>query len=137
MSDTLKERFFVQEFWDGLETNLRVILPDWDGQAFQREVCDAQWPALELKARIRRVAVVLRPHLPAAYPDAVAKLVVLARHLIDHHPGEQAFAYLFLADFVETFGLDHLEASVAAMVDITQVMSCEFAVRPFLLRYPQ
>jgi 3-methyladenine DNA glycosylase AlkC len=136
MSATLKERFFTPEIWAEIGTNLGHVIPNFKAQAFQKAVCDASWPALELKQRIRRVAVMLRPHLPAAYPDAVARLVRLAQHLLDHRPSSDAFAYLFLADFVEEFGLDHLDASVAAMPVITQVMSCEFAVRPFILRYP-
>ncbi|HEX2901804.1 MAG TPA: DNA alkylation repair protein [Bacteroidia bacterium] len=137
MSSTLKERFFVQSFWDELATNLTLIIPDFNGRAFQKSVCNADWTQLELKQRIRRVAVMLRPQLPQAYPDAIAKLVTLAQHRLDHRSSGHGFAFLFLADFIEEFGLDHLEASVAAIPVITQVMSCEFAVRPFLIRYPK
>jgi 3-methyladenine DNA glycosylase AlkC len=136
MSATLKERFFVQSFWDELGTNLQLILPGFDGKAFQKSVCDANWPSLELKQRIRSVAVMLRPYLAASYADAVAQLVKLAQHRLDHRSSGHGFAFLFLADFIEEFGLDHLEASVKAIPVITQVMSCEFAVRPFLIRYP-
>lgn len=137
MSDTLKERFFEPPFWQGLATHLRVILPAFDGIAFQQEVCNALWPSLELKQRIRRIATSLRPHLAPHYPAAVAQLTVFARHLLDQQPAVNSFAYLFLADFVEEYGLDHLDASLEAFPILTQVMSCEFAVRPFLVRYPQ
>lgn len=137
MADTLKERFFVQSFWDELGKNLQLILPGFDGSAFQKTVCNADWERLELKQRIRRVAVCLRPFLPEAYPAAVAKLVQLAQHRLDHPRTGHGFAFLFLADFIEEFGLDHLEASIDAFPVITQVMSCEFAVRPFIIRYPK
>lgn len=137
MSYTLKELFFGPSFWEDLGESFARIVPSFDGKAFRSEVCDTQWPDLELKQRIRHVAKQLRPHLPATYPDAVDKLMELARHLKTHRPEGVGFGYMFLADFVEEFGLDHREVSVTAMVDITQVASCEFAVRPFLMRYPQ
>jgi 3-methyladenine DNA glycosylase AlkC len=135
MSYTLKEQFFAQNFWDDLNQNLVMILPKFNGKAFQKQVCDPQWPDLELKARVRRVAKMLRPHLPESYSGAIDQLMPMVKHL--QQRGGVGFAYLFLADFVEEFGLDDLQVSMHAMAEITQVMSCEFAVRPFLMRYPK
>lgn len=137
MSSTLKEQFFTQTFWDSLGRHIAMIVPGFDGTAFQTRVCNAQWPAMELKQRVRRVAVELRPYLHPGYPEAIAQLSKLAAHISTHERGTVGFAYLFLADFIEEFGLDHLEASVAAFPVVTQVMSCEFAVRPFIQRYPK
>ena len=47
------------------------------------------------------------------------------------------FTHWPMAQFVQDFGVDHFEASVAAMKIITRRASCEFAVRPFLVRYPE
>ncbi|WP_232729086.1 DNA alkylation repair protein [Ulvibacter sp. MAR_2010_11] len=43
--------------------------------------------------------------------------------------------FLFLPDFIETYGLEEYEASVKSFESITQFVSCEFAVRPFILKY--
>ena len=43
---------------------------------------------------------------------------------------------MFLPDFIEQYGLNDLQTSLKAMETITQFTSCEFAIRPFLLRYP-
>jgi 3-methyladenine DNA glycosylase AlkC len=136
MATTLKEHFFGQAFWDELGANLKHVLPRFDGTAFQKEVCDAQWPQLELKQRVRRVARALKAHLPSQYPKAVGKLADVARYMRAHQ-SSFGFGYLFLADFVEEFGLDDPDVSLQAMEDITQVMSCEFALRPFWVRYPE
>ena len=40
-------------------------------------------------------------------------------------------------DFVEVFGLDDYEASIPALEYFTQYMSAEFAVRPFIVKYPK
>ncbi|MFN8396674.1 MAG: DNA alkylation repair protein [Bacteroidia bacterium] len=137
MSSTLKEQFFTQTFWDSLGRHIRIIVPGFNPNAFQAQVCNAQWSAMELKQRVRRVATELRPHLAPSYPKAIGQLTQLATHIIEKEAGNVGFAYLFLADFIEEYGLDHLEASVEAFPIVTQVMSCEFAVRPFIQRYPE
>ncbi|MCL4124183.1 UNVERIFIED_CONTAM: hypothetical protein GTU68_010346 [Idotea baltica] len=47
------------------------------------------------------------------------------------------FEFMFYADFVEVYGLNSYETSVEAMEEITQFASCEFAVRQFIIKYPQ
>jgi 3-methyladenine DNA glycosylase AlkC len=43
---------------------------------------------------------------------------------------------MFLGNFVELYGLDDYETSVNAIEEITQFTSCEGAVRPFIIKYP-
>jgi 3-methyladenine DNA glycosylase AlkC len=43
---------------------------------------------------------------------------------------------MFFPDFMEQFGLDDLDTSLKAIEEITQFISCEFAIRSFLLKYP-
>jgi 3-methyladenine DNA glycosylase AlkC len=40
-----------------------------------------------------------------------------------------------LEHFVGTYGLDHFDASMKAMYEITKRFTAEFAIRPFLIRY--
>jgi 3-methyladenine DNA glycosylase AlkC len=44
------------------------------------------------------------------------------------------FPYLFFPDFVETYGLEHWDRSIAALEKFTRMSTSEFAVRPFLKR---
>ncbi|MCL4164045.1 UNVERIFIED_CONTAM: hypothetical protein GTU68_056584 [Idotea baltica] len=44
---------------------------------------------------------------------------------------------MFIPDYVETYGIDDLKSSLKAMEYITQLTSCEFAIRPFIIKYPQ
>jgi hypothetical protein len=41
-----------------------------------------------------------------------------------------------LSDFVEQYGLDDYQTSIKAIEEITQFTSCEFAARPFIIKYP-
>ena len=115
-------------------TALTGIVPGFDGDTFIADVVQAL-PELELKARVKHVAATLRAHLPEDYPEALAALMA-AFDAEDPPPGA-GFVHWPMAQFVQDYGVDHFDKSVAAMKRITRRFSCEFAVRPFLLRYPE
>jgi len=87
-----------------------------------------QLGGLELKARIELIARQLRASLDDEYPTALADIVSVARA----RPPIDGWAAWPLPTVIELFGLDHPDASLAAMEHVTKRMSCEFAVRPFL-----
>ncbi|HGG57748.1 MAG TPA: DNA alkylation repair protein, partial [Nannocystis exedens] len=94
---------------------------------------------LELKERVTKVAATLARFLPKNYPDAV-KIIVQAGKTWD--PGEagdplRGFAAWPLFDFIAERGIGDLRRSMAALRSITHLFSAEFAVRPFILRYPK
>lgn len=84
--------------------------------------------SLELKARINAIADQLAVSLPDDYPTALGMVVGVSASV-------SGFVAWPLCSFVERHGLDHPDESLAAMETLTQVMSCEFAIRPFLDRY--
>jgi 3-methyladenine DNA glycosylase AlkC len=101
-------------------------------QTVVAEVFDEKWQERELKQRIRHVAVVLHRHLPEDYADAVAVLKVAADDV-----EELGFTAMVFNDFVEEYGLDYLDVSLPALEQFTKLVSAEFAIRPFLERYPE
>lgn len=109
---------------------LAAVVPGFDGEAFVAEVV-AGLDALELKDRVRLIARLLHAHLGSDIPAAIEALL----GLLQDGPG-LAFAHWPMAQFVEDYGVEHFDVSVAAMEQITKRFSCEFAVRPFLVRYP-
>ncbi|NND04429.1 MAG: DNA alkylation repair protein [Acidimicrobiia bacterium] len=88
----------------------------------------SELPALELKPRIEAVARRLRSGLSDDYLRALGTVVAVARQ----DPPIEGFAAWPLCTFVEIFGLDHPDESLAAMEYLTQRASCEFAIRPYL-----
>lgn len=100
---------------------------------------DAELHPLELKARFALIAAQLRRFLPAEYPPALEILVAV---LTDEAQGFEpidnpAFRLLSIPAFIEKYGLEHPRESLAAMAAITHCTSCEAAIRPFIVRYPQ
>ncbi|MFK7936647.1 MAG: DNA alkylation repair protein, partial [Saprospiraceae bacterium] len=48
-----------------------------------------------------------------------------------------ALECMFLPDYVERYGLDHYETALNTLHDLTHFTSSEFAIRPFIVKYPQ
>ena len=123
-------RNFLQTFAGVVKT----VLPKLDKQAFVEDVLTVDWEAKELKQRMRHIATVLKNHLPGTYTEQVQLLLQLVTQL-EKSGIKGGFEYLFLPDLVEQYGVNDPETSLEAMERITQFTSCEFAIRPFLLRY--
>jgi 3-methyladenine DNA glycosylase AlkC len=102
----------------------------FDEEAFLTGVFDAGWNSLTLKQRMRRITTVLRAGLPRDYHAALDVLFRVLPLL-----GELGFEKMIFPDFVEVYGLDDWEASIAALEEFTQHISAEFAIRPFITRY--
>ncbi len=90
---------------------------------------------MELKQRMRHTAMVLHQFMPSAYTEAVKVIEQLIPELRRTMIGMDMLPLMLLPDYVEVYGLDDYHISVRAIEQITQLVSCEFAVRPFLIRY--
>ena len=108
----------------------------FDGDRFVADVL-AELDRLELKARVEHVARTLYAHLEEDYEVGLSVFMkMLEAREVSEGPSIQ-FAHWPMAHFVELFGVEHFESSTRAMKEITRHFSCEFAVRPFLVRYPE
>lgn len=113
-----------------LGARVAAAYPPFDVAGFHQRVM-ARLPDLELKDRIAAVADELRRELPGEYRRALDVLVAVARA----EPPIEGFAAWPLCTFVELFGVDDPDSSLAAMEHLTKRASCEFAIRPFLVEH--
>ena len=120
-----------------LAARVRDVSTDFDSEAFVR-IAGAGLSRLELKARIDHVAGALQTCLPGPYPKDLDTLLETLPPPFESESGwgDTIFVTWIHAHFVQRFGLDDVMPSLNAMVEITQRGSCEFAVRPFLIRHP-
>jgi 3-methyladenine DNA glycosylase AlkC len=79
----------------------------------------------------------LDKHLSSDYKHKVNVILELIDSIDKQKDVELHFGYMVFPDFIEYFGLDHYEISIRAIEKITQFISCEFAIRPFILKYPE
>ena len=126
--------YYNDAFFAKFMTAMEAVLPDFKQADCMAQIYSDEWEALELKQRMRHIAKVLHGFLPEEYPKAIDKIIELVAYITEHQPG-YAFEYMFIPDFVEVYGMDDYETSIMAMEKITQYSSCEFAVRPYLIKY--
>lgn len=122
---------YNQDSVSDLAIALQQVYPAFDRDAFFREVFAAEWPELELKQRMRHITLAMASMLPGDYHEALHIL----RQTILLLP-EQSFEKMVFPDFVEVCGLEKYQASIPALEYFTQFISAEFAVRHFIIKYP-
>jgi 3-methyladenine DNA glycosylase AlkC len=131
------KEYFGLELAERLGAELRAADPEFDRDAFVAQVA-AQVESLELKDRVALIAAALHDHLPPDYPQALARLLTLLGPELPDESGmfELGYHLMPVAQFVEQYGLDDFEQSMAALYEITKRHTAEFAIRPFLERHP-
>lgn len=110
--------------------------PSFPVDPFLNAVFDKTWLDLELKARTKHISTCLLAHLPQDFKAAVQVLTDVSQRLTGDLEGKLAFEYGFVADFLENFGVEQPDIAIPAMEKITRLTSAEFAVRPYLIAYP-
>lgn len=113
-----------------------------DERAFVFDTFDNPiWDNLELKPRMKQIAIAIENQLTNNYGDdfgAKAEIIIkYSKYLLGDAEENMNFIYMFLPDYIEVNGINHFEISMAAFEEITKFTSCEFAIRPFILKYPQ
>lgn len=109
---------------------IKKIYNEFQDEEFYKLVFDDKFENLELKQRMRHISMMLKLVMPPNYEKSIDIL-------IEGTKGKNGFFYMVCADFVEIAGLDNLEKSVEALEAFTKLSSSEFAVRPFIIRYPE
>lgn len=136
MAEPLKN-IYSKAFIDELTTALKKVYPALDTNRFTKLIFNKSWPEKELKQRMRHIAEVLKQALPEKFNDAAEVIIQCIEELKKTRKGEMYFEFMFFPDYIELYGIDDLETAINAMEKITQFTSAEFAVRPFLINYPE
>ena len=136
MSTALKD-LYSPAFFTRFSPFAQDIIPGFDPGLFRKKLFTAEWKQMELKARMRHIAQCLHPFMPASFKQAAKMLTALSDHLVANNMTGYGLECMFLPDYIEQYGLEDLPSATRAMEKITQFTSCEFAVRPFILRYPE
>jgi 3-methyladenine DNA glycosylase AlkC len=128
---------------------LREVWPGFDARRFERTALKG-FDELELKARAMRIADALEATLPcndeAAFAQAcdVVEAALGPPVPVDGMTGEprdiaQGLAGWIvwpLGEFVARQGIEHPRRALEALHALTQRLTSEFAIRPFIVRHP-
>lgn len=122
------------------ETFTRVIsrfYPGFEKQRFIEEIFNDNWENLELKQRARHTSLTLNQFLFSDFEKDIELLISVINAIRQDKTLKPGIESMFVPDYVEVFGIDYPEKSLIFMEEITKFFSCEFAIRPFLLKYPE
>lgn len=136
MPEPLKN-LYSTEFYDKLAKQLEQVIPDFNTGQLQKDVFVKDWDKKELKDRMKHTADVLATLFPKTFADAVPIIYQLTEIAKAEQSKWDGLLYMFLPDYIERFGIDELAIACPLMEKVTQLTSCEFAVRPFIIKYEQ
>ena len=139
MSETQAFKLYYNpELAQAIGEQVQRVYPSFDTIVFVAEIA-AEVDGLEFKDRIALFSRALHRQLPAAFPEAWAILERLLGDELVEEEGmfNEGFALWPLAHFIEVYGLDDFEVAMGAMYEVTKRHTAEFAIRPFLRRYPE
>jgi 3-methyladenine DNA glycosylase AlkC len=122
-------------FYNQLADNLRVVDKSFDKQTFLKEIFTPDFEQKELKERMRHTTLVLHRFLSPDFGDAVQIIELLMAEYRRNNFNGDSLPFMILPDYIELYGINELDTSIKALESITQFISCEFAVRPFILKY--
>ena len=131
----LLKDLYSRVFYGNLSDALLEVLPSFNKQKFLQQIFTDDFSRKELKARMRHTSETLHAFMPADFKRMVEIIYKLIQNLKKKNIGEDGLTYMFLPDYIEVYGIDNFDDSIKSIEFITQFVSCEFAVRPFLLRY--
>lgn len=121
---------FGRDLLERISDSVVTIYPEFGRESFVGLVLELD--SLEMKQRVRVIRDELRRQLPDDYSEALYILLASARN--DKLSGFDFWPY---TEFVQTYGMDDVEASLDALKQLTKVFTSEWAVRPFIARYPE
>lgn len=124
-------------FYENFTNCVAKVIPDFDKQQFITQIFDADFANKEWKERMQHTTIVLHNFMPNDFGEAVLTIENIIENLKNNNFTDGNLAFIFFADYVEKYGIDDFKTSAKAFVMITQFISCEFAVRPFIIKYPE
>jgi len=126
---------YSKSFYERLAASLAKVVPQFNQQKFMQAILPASFLAMEWKQRMQHTTSILHDFMPSNYTESVKLLEPIIAQLKSDGFGGHQLEFMFLPNYVATYGLDDFENSIIALELLTQYISAEFAVRPFMLKY--
>ncbi len=126
---------YSPSFYNNLAECLIEVIPSFDKKKFIKQIFTDAFKQMELKERMRYTSQTLHPYLDKDFGKAAKQLENLVKVLRKKNVGEDGLAMIFLPDYIEVYGIDDFKNAIKSIEIVTQFVSCELAVRPFLLKY--
>ena len=129
----LLKNLYNEKYVSLLATNISLFYKEFDVENFTKVIFAEPYENLELKERMRHISTLLGTHLPPNYRESIEILKQVFSSM------NYAFSLenMIFQDYVEVYGLNDFETSMDALDSFTKQSSSEFAIRKFILTYPE
>jgi 3-methyladenine DNA glycosylase AlkC len=134
MSNLLKDIYSIP-FYDKFSDILGEVIANFDKQKFTSDIFTDNWDSKELKQRMKHTSFVLHQFLPDDFTQTPKVFEEIISKIKEKPFTKSSFEFMFFPDYIENYGIDDFETSVKTIEFVTQFTSCEFAVRPFIIKY--
>ena len=128
----LLKNIYNEQYLNLLSDTLLLVKSDFRKDDFLKKIFDTDWEKRELKQRMRHISQNLGSFLPHSYEEAIIILMEVFSQL----PPQYNLENMIFQDFVEVYGLEDFDVSMKALEHFTVESSSEFAIRQFILKYP-
>lgn len=120
-----------------LSDKISSVCGDFDSKLFLHNT-ETVFKDLSLTQRVELIADNLRKSLPENFRKATTILhkIIGPENLNETGMFTNYYWLLPVAKFIEKYGLDHYHESIFAISEITKRNTGEYAIRPFIRRYP-
>ncbi len=132
MAPLLKNRY-NPNYTQLLATTIKKHFPAFDTKNFKNTIHNTEWETKTLKQKMRHIATTLGEFLPQEYKQAIKIL----KYTFSDMNESYALENMIFQDFVEVYGLNDFQTSMDALLHFTVQSSSEFAIRAFIVKYPQ
>lgn len=130
--------YFDQELAKMLAQKIGSIYSGFDHKSFVQAVA-LNCQNKTLTQRVELIADQLNSHLPDNFNESTVMLMNILGPENQKETGmfKRFYWIMPIAKFVEKYGLNDFEISMAAIEEITKRNTGEYAIRPFIRKYPQ
>jgi 3-methyladenine DNA glycosylase AlkC len=131
MAKLLKD-LYNENYINILSKNIINNYSSFDKNNFIASIFSKKWQNKELKQRMRHISTTLYDFLPSDYE----KSIFILKNTFLKMNNQYALENMIFQDFVEVYGLEDFKISMDALESFTINSSSEFAIRQFILKYP-
>jgi 3-methyladenine DNA glycosylase AlkC len=135
----LFKNLYSKQFFEVFTEALEIGVEDFNSTQFLAQVYTDDWEEFELKQRMFHVSEILAGYLSDDYAESLEQIIQLIETLKVNKVEERIkypdLVFMLIPHYIESYGLNDFKRSVDAMEKITSFTTCEFAVRPFIIKY--
>ncbi len=131
--------YFTPEVVEAFGRRVVAVWPDFDAPRFVSDVLDRGWDDLAFTRRSERIGDTFWDVLGVEVEQALDVIASMLPEELDDPEGalNNGFWMWPLGHVIATHATEHLELGLDACEALTKRFTAEFAVRPFLARYPE